>query len=68
MFLCDLFIIIDTTYFVSYADNSTLYVIKKTIIEVLQELETVSKEHFMWFTKNEMISNADKCHLPLSSV
>ena len=29
IFLCDLFIVINTTYIASYADNSTAYVVKK---------------------------------------
>ena len=44
------------------------YVIKNTITRVLQELEAVSKKLFMWFTENEMMTNAGKCHLLLSSV
>ena len=61
-----IFIIIDTTYFASHADDNTSDFIKKTT-EVLQELETVLKKLFLWFTENEMMANADKCHL-LSSV
>ena len=68
IFLCYLFIIIHRTYFASYADNNTPYVIKKAITEVLQELETVSKKLFMWSTENEIMVNAAKCHHPLSSV
>ena len=34
----------------------------------MYELATVSKKLFIWFTENEMITNADKCHLLLSSV
>ena len=60
-FLCDLFIIIDTTFFASYAVDNTPYVIKKTVTE-LHELETVSKKLFMWFTKNEMMANVGKYH------
>ena len=67
IFLCDLFIIIDTTYFASYADNNALYVIKKKSNN-RSPTETVSKTLFMWFTENEMMANADKCHLLLSSI
>ena len=67
IFFCDLFIIIDTTYFTSYADGNTPCIIKKTTAEVLQELETVSTKLFMWFSHNEMMAKADKCYL-LSSV
>ena len=43
IFLCDLFIIIDTAYFAGYTDDNTPYVTKSTIEEVLYEPETVSK-------------------------
>ena len=64
IFLFDLFIIIGKTYFPSNADDNKLYVITK----VLQELETVWKKFFMWFTDIEMMANTDKRHLFLSSV
>ena len=35
--------------------------------DVLQELGTISKKPFMWFTDNEMMANADKLHFLLSS-
>ena len=54
--------------FASYADNNTPYVVKNVIAEVLHELQTVSKNLFMWFTKNDMIANVDKCLLILNSV
>ena len=68
IFLFDLFIIICRTYFVSYADGNTLYVIKKTITEVLQEPETDWKKLFKWFNKNEMMANVDKPQLFVGSV
>ena len=37
IFLCDLFVIIDTTYFAIYADDKTPYVIKNTITKFLQD-------------------------------
>ena len=47
IFLCDFFIIIGTTYFVSCADDNAPYVVKNAIADVLHELETVSKKLFM---------------------
>ena len=47
IFLCDFFIIIGITYFASYADDNTPYVVKNAIAEVLHELETFSKSLFM---------------------
>ena len=40
--------------------------ITNTITEDLQEL-SVSKELSIWFTENEMMTNAEKFHLLLSS-
>lgn len=47
IFLCDIFIVMNTTYFVSYANDNTPYVVKNTITEVLHDLETVSKKLFI---------------------
>ena len=47
IFLCDPFIIIDATYFASYADDNSPYVVTNTATEVLHELEIVSKKLFM---------------------
>ena len=47
IFPCNFFIIIDTTYFASYAENNTSYVVKHAMAEVLHELQTVSKKLFM---------------------
>ena len=40
--------------------------ITNTITEALQEL-SVSKELSIWFTENDMLTNAEKFHLFLSS-
>ena len=50
IFFCDIFTIINTAYFASYADDNTPYVIKNTLTDILQELNTVSKRFFMQFT------------------
>ena len=69
IFLCDLFIVYDTTYFASYAVDNANYIIKNTVTEVfLHEIETVQKNFFMWFTKNQMMTNVGKCHLILNPV
>ena len=31
--------------------------------EVLQGVKTISKIFYMWFIDNEVMANADKCHL-----
>ena len=59
IFIFDLFIITGITYFASYAGHNTPYVIKKTITEVLPELETVSKKLSMWLLENEMMAHVE---------
>lgn len=42
------------------ADDNATYVIRKTMKEILQELEKISHKFFMWFTENEIMANTDK--------
>ena len=44
IFVCDLFIIIDTTYLVSYSNDNKPYVVRKAMPEFLIELEKISKK------------------------
>ena len=44
------------------------YIIKNRSTEAIHEIETVSKNLFMWFTENEMMAIVDKCHRLLSFV
>ena len=44
------------------------YIIKNRLTEAIHEIETVSKNLFMWFTENEMMAIVDKCHRLLSFV
>ena len=44
IFVCNLFIIIDTTYLVSYSNDNKPYVVRKAMPEFLIELEKISKK------------------------
>ena len=67
IYLIDLFFVIEDTDIASYADDNTLYIIDDTVEGVIKSLEEVSKKLFKWFDDNLMKSNADKCHLLVST-
>ena len=43
IFLCDLFLILDKTYFTTYADDNTPHTVQKYISKVVKPLEEISK-------------------------
>ena len=51
----------------NYADDTTPYVAKDSIPEVIEALENCSQELFIWFRENGMKANSDKSHLILST-
>ena len=67
MFLTDLFFILNDVDIASYAGDNTPYVIANDINVVITSLEKASKVLFEWFENNLLKSNADKCHLLVSS-
>ena len=67
IFLADLFFILNDIYIAGYTDNNTPYVIADDINDVIASLEKAKKALFEWFENNVLKSNADKCHLLVSS-
>ena len=67
IYLCDLFFIIDNVEIASYADDTTPYSCAKDMQSVISSLEMATTELFSWFANNSMKSNAEKCHLILST-
>ena len=67
IYLIDLLFVIEDTDIASYADDITPYIIDDTVEGVIKSLEEVSKKLFKWFDDNLMKSNADKCHLLVST-
>ena len=63
IFIRDSFSIFSKTKFASYADDSTLYLIERNIIDTTDKLELASNELVHWFSKNKMKSNSDMLHL-----
>ena len=67
IFLADLFFIVNSTDIANYADNNMPYATANDIDSLIAWREKALKSLFTWFENNLMKSNADKCHLLVSS-
>ena len=67
IFLADLFFIVKSADIANYADDNMSYATANNIERLIASLEEASKSLFTWFDNNLMKSNADKCHLLVSS-
>ena len=62
IFVWDMFLTLDHTYFASYADDNTPCTVNENAGEVIWTLEQISKPLLLWLTDNKMNLNPDKCH------
>ena len=67
IFLTDLFFIANSMDIANYADDNMPHATANDIDSLIASLEEASKSLFTWFDNNLMKSNADKCHLLVSS-
>ena len=67
IFLANLFFIVNSKDNANYADDNTPYATANDIDGLIASLEEFSKSLFTWFDNHLMKSNADKCHLLVSS-
>ena len=67
IFLSDLFLVISTTDFSSYADDNTIYDFGNSIDSVISSLQESAEKLFQWFSHNQIKGNTDKCHLIVST-
>ena len=51
----------------SYADDSTPFIVKSNIDNIIASLEQVSGALFDWFKNNRLKSNIDKCYVLVST-
>ena len=65
--LAHLLFILNGVDIANYADDNTPYVITDNINGVIASFEKASKALFEWFDSNLLKSNAEKCHLLVSS-
>ena len=52
----------------SYADDSTPFIVKNSIDNVIASLEQVSDALFNWFKNNRLKNNFEKCHVFASTI
>ena len=67
IFIYDMFLTLNTTYYTCYADDNTPLVVRDDVADVIKALEKIEKNLVSWFSNNEMKLNTDKCHLLLNS-
>ena len=66
IFMCDMFLILKTTYFTGYVDDNTPFVVRDNIADIIKSLEEIGEDLLNWFLNNEMKLNTDKCRLLLN--
>ena len=67
IYINDLFYIIKNVDIANFADDSSPYTSKKSMVDVIQTLEEDSNKMYLWYRLNYLKPNADKYHLLLSS-
>ena len=63
IFINDIFYFVDKSKLANFADDTTVYTIEDTILNLLKTLKDEGSTILNWFKINEMKSNDDKCHL-----
>ena len=66
-FLADLFLTVNDFDIARYADDNIPYMIADNVDDLATSLEQASNGFFEWFKNNLLKSNADKCHLFVST-
>ena len=63
IFMCYMFLILNTTYFAGYADDNTPFAVRDNIADKTKALEEIGENFVNWFLNNKMKLSTDKCHL-----
>ena len=67
IYICDLFIENSDIDITSYADDNTPYACSSDLDSVIFKLQKNTERIFRWFYSNNLISNAEKSHLIVST-
>ena len=59
--MCDMFLVLNVTYFTGYADDNTPFAVRDSKIDVIKALEEVGENLVNWFSNKEMRLNTDQC-------
>ena len=65
--MCDLYFVAESVDITSYVDDATPYVCLDDIDLIIEKLEIKANYIFQWFNENVMKTNADKCHLLITT-
>ena len=66
IYICGLFFSVEEDNATSYTDDTTPYSNGKSVVTVLENLETKGKEVFSWLSMNYLKANPDKSQLLLT--
>ena len=61
--MCDMFLILKTTYFTDYAGNNTPFVVRDNMIDGVTDLMEIGEKLINGFWNNAMRLNTEKFHL-----
>ena len=61
--MCDMFLILNTTYFTGYADDNQPFVVRDNKADVIKTLEEKGENILKWFSNNEIKLNTNKFYL-----
>ena len=65
--MCDMFLILNKTYFTGFADDNTPFMVWDNMVDVIKTLEEIGENLLNWLSINEMNLNTYKCQLLLNS-
>ena len=57
IFMCDIFLILKTTYFTGCADDNVQFAVRDNITVVIKALEKIAENLVNWFSNNKMKLN-----------
>ena len=60
--MCDMFLILKTAYFTSYAVDNTLFAVADNIEDIIRSQEKVGENLITWFSDNQIKLYPDECH------
>ena len=57
--MCDIFLILNATYFTGYTDDNTPFVVRDNIADVIKALVETGENLINWFSNNRVKLNTD---------
>ena len=67
IFMYDMSLFLHEAQFTGYGNDSTPFVVRDNIPDVMSALEEIGEKILIWFSDNQMNLNTDKCHLLMNT-